>query len=46
MVTRKQIWEELDKLEGKKIGVSYKKLQKELIYQGYKKKSKKKSKKK
>ena len=40
MVTRKQIWDAMDLLEGKKKGTSYKKLEKEMIRQGYKKKRK------
>ena len=51
MVTRKQIWDAMDLLEGKKKGTSYKKLEKEMklflmqqdfLRQGYKKKARKK----
>lgn len=35
MVSRKQIWDSLDELEGKKKGSSYKRLTKELERQGY-----------
>jgi hypothetical protein len=45
MATRKQIWDAMDLLEGKKKGTSYKRLQKEMIEQGYKKKKKRKRKK-
>ena len=38
MATRKQIWDAMDVIEGKKKGSSYKNLQKEMIRQGYKKK--------
>lgn len=38
MATRKQIWDAMDVIEGKKKGSSYKKLQEEMIRQGYKKK--------
>lgn len=34
---RKNIWNTLDALEGKKVGSSYKALQKERVRQGYKK---------
>ena len=35
MTSRKQIWDTLDELEGKKKGSSYKNLVKELEHQGY-----------
>ena len=44
MVKRKTIWDVMDVLEGKKKGTSYKKLQKEMIRQGYKKKKKRRKK--
>ncbi len=44
MATRKQIWDAMDLLEGKKKGTTYKKLQKEMIRQGYKKKRKRRKK--
>jgi len=40
MVTRKQMWDALDEIEGKKYS-SYKNLEKEMIRQGYKKRKKK-----
>ena len=42
MVTRKQIWDKLDELEGKKKGSSYKNLIKEMELQGLKRKIKRK----
>ena len=35
MTTRKQIWDFMDKIEGTKIGSSYKNLEKEAKMQGY-----------
>ena len=35
MVSRKQIWNTLDEIEGKKKGTSYSQLKKELKRQGY-----------
>ena len=35
MVSRKNIWNTLDELEGKKVGSSYKNLEKERLRQGY-----------
>jgi hypothetical protein len=38
MATRKEIWDALDVIEGKKKGSTYKNLEKEKVRQGYKKK--------